>query len=197
MEPVAVIGLGNPGERYHDTRHNLGFRVAEELAARRGVRFRPGPGPYLLGEDGGLLLVKPTTFMNLSGVAAAAVRERFGVEPASMLVVVDDFWLSLGRIRFRRRGRDGGHNGLASVIGTLLSSEFPRLRLGIGREVMPPKDRMAEFVLSPFAPEELPLVSGMVARAADAAEQFVVTGTAVPRTPPARDGGGPPAADAP
>ncbi len=195
MEPVAVIGLGNPGARYRATRHNLGFMVLAEVARRRALSFRPGPGPYEIGRtaaeaDRDALLVAPSTFMNNSGEAAADVIGRYQVRPEEMLVVVDDFWLPLGRLRFRRRGSDGGHHGLASIIGALGSEECPRLRLGIGREQMPPKEAMADFVLAEFDEAERPLAADMILRAADAVEEFLLEGTVVPKNPPpAGDGG--------
>ncbi len=189
MEPLAVIGLGNPGARYRGTRHNLGFMVLAEVARRRAVVFRPGLGPYELARDvveadREVLRAAPLTFMNNSGEAAADLAGRYQVRPEGMLVVADDFWLPLGRLRFRRHGSDGGHHGLASIIGALGTAEVPRLRLGIGRDVMPPKDQLADFVLSEFAADEQPVVAEMIGRAADAVEEFLHRGTVVPHNPP-------------
>jgi PTH1 family peptidyl-tRNA hydrolase len=195
MGPVAVIGLGNPGPSYLETRHNLGFRVVEELARRWDAPFVPGAGPYeeararepLSGIA--VILVAPQTFMNGSGEAVADVVGRYAVSPGALLIVVDDFWLPLGRLRFRTGGSDGGHHGLASVIEALGTTEFPRLRLGIGRPEMPPKGAMAEFVLARFDPDERPPVAEMVSRAADAAAEFIRNGKAVPNNPPAPEDG--------
>jgi PTH1 family peptidyl-tRNA hydrolase len=195
MEPAAIIGLGNPGVPYRETRHNLGFMVVEELARRWSVPFRPGRGPYEVSlareprSERDVILVAPRTFMNLSGEAVSDVSCRYGVTPGSMLVVVDDFWLPLGILRYRPRGSDGGHHGLASIIAALESEEFPRLRLGIGKAVMPPKQELADFVLSAFDPEERALAADMVLRAADAAEDFVRSGRALPRNPPGPEDG--------
>lgn len=190
MASVAIIGLGNPGARYSGTRHNLGFMVVEELCARQRVALRPGRGAYYVASfqehdaPTTTYVVMPTTFMNKSGEAAADVLERFSIAPANMLVVVDDFWLPLGRLRFRRNGSDGGHNGLASIIWSLQTDQFPRLRLGIGKDVMPPKPEMADFVLSTFDPDERENVRDMVLRATDAVEQFIARCSAAPVPPP-------------
>ena len=134
------------------------------------------PGPEVF-------LVAPTTYMNNSGEAVRDVVERFELPVSSVLIVVDDFWLPLGRLRFRRKGSDGGHNGLASIIAALETDEIPRLRLGIGTPVMPPKSMMADFVLSPFASEELEAVKDMVIRAADSVEEFIHKGHTIPKNP--------------
>lgn len=191
---VLMVGLGNPGSRYVETRHNVGFMVVEELAARHRTTFRPGRGPWLetaielagsprsgsateRGEQ--IVLLKPTTYMNASG---AAVVEAVGLrqnENQRLLVVFDDFQLPLGRIRLRERGTDGGHNGLASVLESLGTLEVPRLRCGIASEHMPAdKERLVEFVLEPFEPDEAEVVRSMVVRAADACETAVRRGWA-------------------
>lgn len=162
-----VVGLGNPGPRYVGTRHNIGFRVVDALAPRRAdweadeqaetARARWG------GED--VILVKPLTYMNRSGDAVRALQERVGFEPDQVLVVVDDFLLDFGRLRLRRSGSDGGHNGLASVLDRLQTDQIPRLRLGIGPV---PDDRDdIDFVLSPFSADED--VDGLVERGRSAA----------------------------
>lgn len=178
---VLIVGLGNPGSRYVGSRHNVGFMVVEELAARHRATFRPGRGPWweasieLAGET--VVLLKPTTYMNASG---AAVVEAVGLrqnESLRLLVVFDDFQLPLGRIRLRVRGTDGGHNGLASVLESLGTLEVPRLRCGIASVHMPSdKERMVDFVLEPFRPDEADIVNAMVARAADACETAVRRG---------------------
>lgn len=180
---LLIVGLGNPGSRYADTRHNVGFKVVDELADRHRKTFQPGRGPWLeasidlAGEE--VVLLKPTTYMNASG---AAVAEALGLrqsEGQHLLVVFDDFQLPIGRIRLRERGTDGGHNGLASVLESLGSLEVPRLRCGIASEHMPPdKERLVEFVLEPFQPDEVEIVRAMVARAADACETAVRRGWA-------------------
>lgn len=170
MELAAVVGLGNPGARYAATRHNVGFMVVDELAARFRiprfeprffslVAFRPGSRP--------LWLVKPQTFMNLSGQAVAALCRQEDISPSQVLVVVDDVDLPLGQLRLRPRGGPGTHNGLRSVVEAI-GEGFPRLRLGV-RGAKSWQD-LAAYVLEPFDPEEQPLVELMVRRAADCVE---------------------------
>ncbi len=189
MDRAAIIGLGNPGSRYRATRHNAGFAVIGELCRRWRVTPKEGRGPYLLAEarweeDGpDVLLVAPTTYMNNSGEAVRDIVERFGISLSSLLIVVDDFWLPLGRLRYRKKGSDGGHNGLASIIAALESDEIPRLRLGIGKPVMPPKSMMADFVLSPFDPDEVEAVKDMVSRAGNGVEEFIHKGYTTPKNP--------------
>lgn len=165
-----ALGLGNPGERYACTRHNLGFRVVDFLGERLQISFRPHEGLYLMGlgpqNDARIALVKPLTYMNESGRAASRLLERFQVTPSRLLVICDDTNLPLGKIRLRRAGSNGGHRGLESIIYHLSSEEFPRLRLGIGP---PPEDQdMVTFVLADFEPQEKKLVSRMVELAAEA-----------------------------
>lgn len=178
MPHRVVIGLGNPGPRYAGTRHNVGYDVVDRLAEAAGIRLGQGPGAYLSAEapEQGLWLVRPTTFMNVSGEAVAAVRDAAGVEPSALLVVLDDVALPLGTLRLRRRGSDGGHNGLASVIEALGTTEVPRLRLGVGAARMPPPEFLAEFVLARFEPEERLAVDRMIARAAEAAQCWAESG---------------------
>jgi peptidyl-tRNA hydrolase, PTH1 family len=167
-----VVGLGNPGQEYAASRHNVGFMVVDELSRRLKGQFRPGKGEFwftrsgLAGDD--LLLVKPVTYMNRSGIAVLEVVQQFAVPTENVVVVLDDFALPLGALRLRPGGSDGGHNGLASVIYHLQTDCVARVRCGIRAEVMPPKDLTADFVLSPFADGELKMVEGMIERAADA-----------------------------
>jgi peptidyl-tRNA hydrolase, PTH1 family len=133
---LAVLGLGNPGDEYRGTRHNVGFRVLERLAGSLGERierqrFRALVAEARLGEEK-LLLACPQTFMNESGRSARAVVDFYGLEAKRLLVVCDDFHLEFGRLRVRAEGSSGGHNGLESVIRELGTEAFPRLRLGIG-----------------------------------------------------------------
>jgi PTH1 family peptidyl-tRNA hydrolase len=168
-----IVGLGNPGERYADTRHNLGFQVVEELARRYRVRLRNDSKRKArvarIGEIGdGVLVAQPTTFMNLSGWAVRDVAFFHKVAPPDLLVVVDDADLPLGRLRIRRRGSAGGHNGLKSIIQELGTIEFPRLRIGVGRQA----GELKNHVLGRFDADERALVGAAVERAADAAEVF-------------------------
>lgn len=178
--PILVVGLGNPGFEYEDTRHNIGFMVVEEVSARHRWMWQREDDAYLIArshtDQPVVLLVKPLTFMNNSGAAVARVMQRYSVPLTNLLVVLDDFWLDLGTLRVRAKGSDGGHNGLRSIIEHLGTEEFARLRCGIRKEPMPPKDEMAEFVLSPFDQGEKQLVEKMIDTAADAVEEFVRSG---------------------
>lgn len=166
-----IVGLGNPGPAYAWTRHNLGFRVVDRLAEKLGATLTRREAHALVGMapmDGfSLLLAKPQTYMNLSGRAVGELVRRYEIPLEELLVVLDDLDLPLGTIRIRRRGSAGGHRGLSSVIEAFSSSEFPRLRLGI-RPNASIADTVA-FVLSPFEPEEEPIVEGMIERAVAAA----------------------------
>jgi PTH1 family peptidyl-tRNA hydrolase len=176
-----IIGLGNPENRYEGTRHNVGFAVVDLLAESLNIAFRAGRGEFLVARGScqghPLGLVKPLTYMNESGIAAAEIREQFDVALDELLVVCDDFQLPLGRLRLRLSGSDGGHNGLYSIIYHLQSEEFPRLRCGIASDLtLKGKTSMAEFVLDPFADDERPLVADMLDRAKDACLSVVVDG---------------------
>jgi len=178
-----LIGLGNPGNEYAETRHNTGFLVADEFAARHKQRFRPGPGSYWFAEcslkDTEVLVAKPTTYMNDSGIAVLELVERHAVPLDRLLVICDDFQLPLGSIRIRPDGSDGGHNGLSSIVYHLQSDRFPRLRCGIASPSMPAeKSRMKHFVLERFPESEHPAVRRMLGRAGDACEVFIADGIA-------------------
>ncbi len=181
-----IVGLGNVGSEYEATRHNVGFMVVDLLAANARKTFKPGKGEYYFaemrhsGED--VVLIKPTTFMNNSGIAVKDASQRFGVETTDLLVVYDDFNIPLGKLRLRKGGSDGGHNGMYSIIYNLNDDSFPRLRCGIGTGEALPAQRsvlkrdMAGFVLSEFEEEELPEVEKMIKNAADAAFVFIGSG---------------------
>lgn len=174
-----IVGLGNPGRRYRDTRHNIGFAVVDLLAERHGAAFESAPGEALMARvrglgTGGSLLVKPLTFMNLSGFAVSEVARYFRIDLGDMLVVADDVSLALGRLRARPRGSDGGHKGFRSIIGQFGSQEFARLRVGVGRG--DPCRDLADHVLAGFEADERPVIDAATARAADAGELFVTDG---------------------
>jgi PTH1 family peptidyl-tRNA hydrolase len=175
-----IVGLGNPGPGYEGTRHNLGFMVADEISAGLHVRFsrRPGAFDYACATEAGVTvhLVKPLTYMNLSGTALMEVLAMTGAAVGRTLIVLDDFQLPLGTIRIRPAGSDGGHRGLGSVIGSLETDRVPRLRCGIGREVLPMKEERRDFVLEAFAGEEVATAREMIRRAAEAARVFAVSG---------------------
>ncbi len=172
----AIIGLGNPGKEYEETRHNIGFRVADELAYRRGVRKYEQGRHCLFARfdlDGfEVVTVRPITYMNRSGLAWQEMSERFDIAAEHTLVVCDDLHLPLGRIRIRSRGSDGGHNGLASILRAAGTLEVPRMRLGIGAST----ENWVDYVLSPFEGKEIALVERVVPIAADAVETFIREG---------------------
>ncbi len=177
-----ILGLGNPGEEYRDTRHNVGFRVVEELARRWQLLLDRLECNALAahaesGEDD-VLLAKPQTYMNRSGHAAHCFVERYELDPADVLVVYDEVNLPLGRLRLRRAGSPAGHRGLENVLESLRTAEVPRLRLGVAPpgETRPPGEDLAGFVLSPFDPEEREEAEAMVRRAADAVEVWLREG---------------------
>jgi len=175
-----IIGLGNPGRRYRGTRHNVGGEVVSHLARRLGIALREEAGFSAVGRGsiGGtrVLLARPQTFVNVSGAAVLELCRRHRVAPRDIIVVADDLDLPLGRIRLRRGGSAGGHNGLKSIIDALGTTEFPRLRVGIGR---PPEGvDPADYVLARFRPEEQPVVAEALERAAQALEAAVTEGIA-------------------
>jgi PTH1 family peptidyl-tRNA hydrolase len=168
---LLVAGLGNPGREYADTRHNVGFMVAEELARRHGGSWRAKFSGDLaeMRLDGlRLAVLKPQTYMNESGRSVRAAVRFFKVEPEALLVVHDEVDLEPGRLQARLGGGLAGHNGLRSVAQHLSTPEFARLRIGVGRPERGDPRPVADFVLSPFSPEVD--VEGLVARAADAVE---------------------------
>jgi PTH1 family peptidyl-tRNA hydrolase len=168
---LLVAGLGNPGREYADTRHNVGFMVAEELARRHGGSWRAKFSGDLaeMRLDGlRLAVLKPQTYMNESGRSVGAAARFFKVEPEALLVVHDEVDLEPGRLQARLGGGLAGHNGLRSVAQHLGTSEFARLRIGVGRPERGDPRPVADFVLSPFSPEVD--LEGLVARAADAVE---------------------------
>lgn len=173
-----VAGLGNPGDRYRGTRHNVGFEVADLLARRHGLSFDTGPAAALQARwrrgDQSIWLVKPLTFMNVSGEAVASLSRYYRVALADVLVVCDDVNLPLGRLRARPSGSDGGHNGLKSVALHVGTIDYPRLRVGVGRG----DDRrdLADHVLARFEPDEMPGIETAIARAADAVETWIDAG---------------------
>jgi peptidyl-tRNA hydrolase, PTH1 family len=183
--PRLILGLGNPGETYRDTRHNVGFRVVEELARRSAtpigtVECNSLVGRLSGGPEGEVLLVQPQTYMNRSGYAARCFVERLEIEPASVLVVYDEINLPLGKLRLRRSGSPAGHRGLESVIENLRTAEVPRLRLGVaGPDGPPAGEELVDFVLAPFAEGEKEAVEEMIRRAADACETWLKEGVEV------------------
>jgi PTH1 family peptidyl-tRNA hydrolase len=175
----AIVGLGNPGAQYRGTRHNVGFAVLDELARRAAVDFETAPAEALMARwrrpDDTALLVKPLTYMNLSGQAIGELSRYFKIELADLLIIVDEAQLPLGKLRARARGSAGGHNGLKSV-NAHLGDNYARLRLGVGRGDQ--RRDLADHVLARFDKDEAAEVERMIARAADAAETFITSGIA-------------------
>jgi PTH1 family peptidyl-tRNA hydrolase len=175
-----IVGLGNPGREYRETRHNVGFMVVEEIARRYALSWSQAPSQVpdaIIAKRYGtepVLLAKPLTYMNLSGDAIAALTRYYDVPVDELLVVIDEAALPFGKLRARARGSAGGHNGLKSVIARLGTTEFSRLRLGVGRG----DDRrdLSDHVLSTFERDERAELESFIARAADAAEMFVAEG---------------------
>ena len=168
-----IVGLGNPGHDYEHTRHNVGFQVAEELARRHRVTLKnyakwKARAVKIPDIGEGVLVAEPTTFMNLSGWAVREIASFHRLVPSELLIVYDDADLPLGRLRLRASGSAGGHNGLKSIIQELGTTEFPRLRIGVGRQ----GGELKNHVLGRFDSGEKPQIDEAVKKAADAAEVF-------------------------
>ncbi len=173
-----IVGLGNPGPRYHHTRHNVGFAVVAELGRRHGVRA-VSRGAAIVGEGTiagqRVALAEPTTMMNDSGRAVAQLRKRHNVwTPSDLLIVYDELDLPLGTVRVRSSGSAGGHNGMKSIIQAIGGQDFPRVRVGIGRP--PPGQDPVEYVLGRFKPDERPIIDEAISTAADAIESWLENG---------------------
>ena len=173
-----IVGLGNPGKEYRETRHNVGFMVADELARRHHLTWAMAPGQVpetfvakRFGEPS-WMLAKPLTYMNRSGDAVAGLTRYFDVPPEQVLVVIDEAALPFMRLRARAHGSAGGHNGLKSVIAHLGTTDFPRLRRGVGRGDS--RRDLADHVLARFERPELAALDEFITRAAEAAELFAV-----------------------
>lgn len=173
-----IVGLGNPGKRYSDTRHNLGYKVVEELAKRFEIKFKKSKRlkakiaqARINGQE--FCLVKPLTFMNFSGEAVKELFNYFKIDLKDILVVVDDINLSVGKIRIREKGTSGGHKGMQSIIENLNSEEIPRLRIGIGK---PEKETYSEYVLEKFKEEEKEKIENAIKKSADAVEVYIKEG---------------------
>lgn len=181
-----IVGLGNPGTRYQDTPHNLGFRVVERLAeeagGKLGQRETQARTARTRLEGSEVVLAQPQTFMNASGLAVAALLARYRLSPANLIVVADDVALPWGTLRIREQGSAGGHNGLASIIGALDSDAFVRVRVGIrppeaSGEVSGPADDLADYVLSPLPSRARVWAEEAVEQAAEAVRAILRDGT--------------------
>ena len=174
-----IVGLGNPGDKYDGTRHNAGFLAVDALADKgrfriSRVKFKALTAQGSVGGQGALVM-KPTTYMNLSGEAVGEAARFYKIPPDHVLVISDDVDLPLGKLRIRTNGSAGGHNGLKSIIQHLGSDQFPRLKVGVGGKPHPDYD-MADWVLSKFQGEDKKLMDETVKKAADAVECFLKDG---------------------
>jgi PTH1 family peptidyl-tRNA hydrolase len=176
MEHYLIVGLGNPGEVYEGTRHNIGFRVVKALAEKRGAHFRPalaqvkGMLAQTKVEEKNIFLLMPLTYMNESGLAVRKCLDYFSIALDHCLIIVDDIALPLGSFRLRRKGSSGGHNGLKSVEAHLGSDEYARLRIGIGRV---PEQPLADYVLSRFNAQEEKELPEVIQRALELVDAWM------------------------
>ena len=174
-----VVGLGNPGPKYDWTRHNMGFLVIDELAEREKVpvqklKFKALTNTVVIG-DQSVLLMKPTTYMNLSGESVGEAARFYKIPPERILVISDDVALPQGQLRIRRTGSAGGHNGLKNIISHLGSEAFPRIKVGVGGKPHPDSD-MADWVLGKFTGQDKKAMEEAIKRAADAVETLLKAG---------------------
>ena len=174
-----VVGLGNPGPKYDWTRHNMGFLVIDELAEREKIpvqklKFKALTNTAVIG-DQSVLLMKPTTYMNLSGGAVGEAARFYKIPPERILVISDDVALPQGKLRIRRSGSAGGHNGLKDIIAHLGGDGFPRIKVGVGGKPHPDSD-MADWVLGKFTGQDKKVMEEAIKRAADAVETLLKYG---------------------
>ena len=172
-----IVGLGNIGDEYRNTRHNIGFMILDALAEASNISFsteRYGDVGRGRIKNQQVVLLKPSTYMNLSGNAVRYWKEQENIETGNILVVVDDLSLPLGAIRIKQRGSDAGHNGLKNIAQILGTEAYPRLRFGIGNEF--PRGTQVDYVLGNFPAEELPLLHERIAIATDAIKECVLAG---------------------
>ncbi len=184
---MLIVGLGNPGAKYKSTRHNIGFMAVDYLAEANGIRFTKDTfksqwgSAVILGRE--LILAKPVTFMNLSGVAVRSLSDYFHIEPKDIVVIYDDIDLEFGILRIRAKGGSGGHKGMESIIEHLGTKDFPRIRLGIGRPEMQGQGsrvkgqvEVADYVLSNFKPDEKDVLKQMLDRTNEAVDVILKDG---------------------
>lgn len=175
----AVLGLGNPGFKYDNTRHNVGFKILDLFLEKHKFKLSPGKGDFFFMQgrfdECDFIIVKPATYMNLSGLAARDIADQFGLNVEDLLVVADDVNLKPGKIRIRQSGGDGGHNGIRSIIYQLESDNFPRLRFGVGNDFK--TGEMADYVLSKFNDNILSSIQPMLNFSISLIEEFIVGGT--------------------
>ncbi|MBL8006783.1 MAG: aminoacyl-tRNA hydrolase [Ignavibacteria bacterium] len=177
-----IIGLGNPGRKYELTRHNIGFLISDNFAETRGMSFKTGKGDWyecrFKIDEEEICLIKPVTYMNNSGVAVKEFIEKCEeeIKLRDIFVIVDDFQIVLGSVRVRKKGSDGGHNGLSSIIYHLNSDEFPRMRAGIGVNTVLKKDEYIDFVLGDFDEHEIKILRKMMPVYSECILSFIIHG---------------------
>jgi PTH1 family peptidyl-tRNA hydrolase len=175
-----VIGLGNPGKRYRLTKHNVGFRVVDRFAEKKGIKLKRRLGKVQIGEgrigSDRVVIAKPLTFMNRSGAVVRKLIKEWGIPLDHLVVVHDDLDIGCGRIKIKEKGGQGGHKGVSSIIEQVGSSEFLRVKVGIDKPQTP--EEGADYVLSPFDNEQLPLVEESMDQASEAIEAIIVSGKA-------------------
>ena len=173
-----IVGLGNPGAEYDNTRHNIGFDVIDELSRKHNIPVRSMEkhglvGKGMIGRDK-VMLVKPQTFMNLSGESIRAAADFYKVEPEDVIVIFDDISLDVGQLRIRAKGSAGGHNGIKSIIAHLGSQEFPRIKVGVGEK--PSGWDLADYVLGKFSGDDLAKINDAAADASKAVKLMLTDG---------------------
>ena len=165
-----IVGLGNPGKQYQQTRHNVGFNAIDVLSEKLGIRVDKIKYKAVVGEGlyqgGKVMLVKPQTFMNLSGESVMKIMKYFNLPIENLIVIFDDIDTDLGKLRIRKKGSAGTHNGMRNIIYLLQKDEFPRVRIGIGK---PERGDLKDFVLRKFSQDEKVIISDTISRAAEAA----------------------------
>jgi PTH1 family peptidyl-tRNA hydrolase len=173
-----IIGLGNPGKRYRLTKHNVGFRIVERFAEKKGIKLKKRLGKVQVGEGRigaeRIVIAKPLTYMNRSGSVAKKLIKEMGISLDNLVVVHDDLDLECGRIKIKEGGGHGGHKGVSSIIEQVGSPDFLRVKVGIDKPQTP--DEGADYVLSPFDNEQLPLVEESMEQASEAIEAIIVSG---------------------
>jgi PTH1 family peptidyl-tRNA hydrolase len=174
-----VFGIGNPGIRYENTRHNAGFLLLDHFVSKKKINFKETTGEYLEAQgkisDQDYVLIKPVTYVNNSGIAAKQVVDRYNLSPDDFLVVCDDTNLKNYSLRVRLSGGDGGHNGLSSIIYHLITDQFPRMRIGIGSN--PPEIALSDYVLSEFSKEELEEYQNTFSKGSQLIDEFIFGGS--------------------
>lgn len=177
MQKFLIVGLGNIGAQYHQTRHNVGFDVLDKIASEKGVSFESvklATRAQVNHKGKKLVLIKPTTYMNLSGKSVRYWLNQENIEVSNLLIVLDDLALPVGKLRLKPKGSDAGHNGLKSIQELLGSSEYPRLKFGIGDDF--PKGKQADFVLGEFSSDERITVELAIDKAQELIFSFVTLG---------------------